>query len=114
MLSNLVSALGMLFTVVLILFLAYWTSRWVASHGVPGPPAPGGGDAFRILARLPVGRGAYLLLVRVREDCLLLGVTEQRVTLLKEWTGEEADAWTFDAPSPDNGFWQALQKFKGR
>ena len=67
-----------------------------------------GNENFRVAARLGVGRNAALVVVRVGERCLLLGVTEQNVTLLKEWEGEEADAWLTEIPS-DNGFLNVLR-----
>ena len=109
--GNLLSALGMLSVTVLILVLAYWTSRWVGSHGAPGPsgwPGSMGNANLRILARVGVGRSACLLVVRVRERCLLLGVTDGSITLLKEWEGEEADAWLTQAPA-DNAFLGVLR-----
>ena len=98
----------MLSTVILILTLAYWTSRWVASHGAPGASGWNGGGVFRVIGRIAVGRSAALTLVRVGERCLLLGVTEHHITLLKEWDGGEFDAFLNDMP-PDNGFLDALR-----
>ncbi len=111
MAGTLWSALGMLFVTVLILLLAYWTSRWVGAHGAPGASGWTGGpdsEQFRVLARMVVGRSACLLIVRVRERCLLLGVTEGNIALLKEWEGAEADAWLTEFPA-DNGFMGVLR-----
>ena len=104
--GNLWSALGALFVTVLILVAAYWTSRWVGVHGTPGASGwPGGmeNENLRVLARTGVGRNACLMVVRVRDRCLLLGVTESNISLLKEWEGEEAEAWATEFPA-DNGF----------
>ena len=67
-----------------------------------------GNENFRVAARLGVGRNAALVVVRVGERCLLLGVTEQNITLLKEWEGEEVYAWLTELPS-DNGFLNVLR-----
>ena len=110
--GNLLSALGMLSMTILILILAYWTSRWVGVHGAPGGsgwPGGMGTDNFRIVARLGAGRNAALLIVRAGERCLLLGVTEHEITLLKEWEGEEAEAWLTEA-APDDGFLNVLRE----
>ena len=101
-------ALGMLFTTVLILALAYLTSRWIATHGAPGGAGGCGGENFRVLTRIGVGRDASLLVLYVRGRCLLLGVTEHNITLLKEWEGEDAEAWLSDAPA-DAGFMGVLR-----
>lgn len=111
MAENLWSALGMLSMTVLILILAYWTSRWIGTHGAPGAsgwPVGQGNGRLRVLARLGVGRNAALLVVRVDGRCLLLGVSEHQITLLKEWDGDEADAWTAETP-PENGFLNLLR-----
>jgi flagellar biosynthetic protein FliO len=102
----------MLSVTVLILALAYWTSRWIGVHAAPGRagwPGSMGGDGLRVLARLEVGRGERLLVVRVRERCLLLGVTEHQIALLKEWEGEEADAWLTETPSAEGAFLGVLR-----
>lgn len=102
-------ALGMLFTTILILALAYLTSRWIATHGAPGGTSwTGGGENFRVLTRIGVGRDASLLVLYARGRCLLLGVTEHNITLLKEWEGEDAEAWLSDAPT-DAGFLGVLR-----
>lgn len=111
MVGTLWRALGMLFTTVLILVLAYLTSRWIATHGVPGGTSwtgGYGGENFRVLTRIGVGRDASLLVLYVRGRCLLLGVTEHNITLLKEWEGEDAEAWLSDTP-PDAGFLGVLR-----
>ncbi len=112
MAANLISALGMLFTTVFILVLAYVTSRWIAAHGAPGTGTwaglNGGGENFRVLSRIGVGRNASLLVLYARGRCMLLGVTEQNITLLKEWEGEEAEAWLSETP-PDAGFLGVLR-----
>ena len=102
----------MLFTTVLILILAYLTSRWIATHGTPGGNTwtglNGGGENFRVLSRIGVGRGASLLILYAQGRCMLLGVTEHHITLLKEWEGEDAEAWLSETP-PDAGFLGVLR-----
>lgn len=85
------SLIGMLAAVLAILALAYWTTRAVGRHGggIPG----GAGERLRVLCRLSLGRDGALVLVRLQERCLLLGVTEHGVTLLKELEGDEAAEW---------------------
>lgn len=54
-----------------------------------------GGGALAVLARQPLGRNASVAVVRVGERALVIGVTEQSVTLLGE-----SDAASF-APDVD-------------
>ena len=92
---GLLEAVGMLVTVILILVLAWWTTRWISARGISGGnalPVGAGGGSLEVVERLAVGRTASLLLLRTGDRYCLLGVTEGQITLLKEWQGEEA-AW---------------------
>ena len=84
--------MGMLAATVIILFLAWAASRWIAQRG--GASGFGGTEEFRILYQLPLGRTERLVILRAGTRCYLLGVTESNITLLKEWDGEEAEIWT--------------------
>lgn len=92
------SLLGMLAIVVLVLILAYWATRWIGAYGARASGTgfrtlAGGAGRFRILAQLSLGRAERLVLARVGDRCYLLGVTANRITLLRELEGEEAAAW---------------------
>ena len=94
--NNFWSLLGVLAVIVLILYLAYFATRWIGTHSVPGGPGTlraGGAGDLRILGQLGVGRNERLVLVRLSERCYLLGVTEHQITLLRELDGEEAAPW---------------------
>ena len=95
--GNFWSLLGILAVVVLILYLAYVSTKWIGTHSMPGGTgtlrANGGAEQFRILAQLGVGRNERLVLVRLNERCYLLGVTEHRITLLRELEDDEAAQW---------------------
>ncbi len=97
------SLLGMFLVVVVILALAWAATRYLGALSLPAT-GMGGPEEFRILAQMAVGRNERLLLVRLGEECCLLGVTEDRITLLRQWTGEEAQRWmrlTRKDPPPD-------------
>ncbi len=94
--DNFWSLLGILAVVILILWFAYYATKWIGTHGVPGGAAAcpgGGGGKLRILGQLGVGRNERLVLVRLNERCYLLGVTEHQITLLRELDGDEAAQW---------------------
>ena len=87
MLRDIWSLFEMLLAVVLILFLAYWASRWVGAGGLNrvSMKLPVSNTAeLRVLCQISLGRDQRLLLVGLREQCFLLGVTAQQITLLKE------------------------------
>lgn len=91
--GQILSVLGMIFAIAAILGLAYWFTRYVAGRAF----APGAGAAqtseFSVLAQLMLGKGQRLLVVRIGERCLLLGVCAESISLLAELTEEEAAAW---------------------
>ena len=70
-----------------------------------------GGGTLRVLGQLGVGRSERLVLVQLDERCFLLGVTEHRITLLRELEGEEAAVWlSQSSPAPAPGFAELLGK----
>lgn len=113
--SNFWSLLGVLGAVILILYLAYAATKWIGTHSAPGGAVTlrTGGDArLRILAQLGVGRNERLVLVRLDERCYLLGVTEHRITLLRELEGDEAARWLAESESVPEvpGFLEILSR----
>ena len=114
--SNFWSALGVLAVVVLILYFSYVATKWIGTHSMPGGNgmlrANGGAERFRILAQLGVGRNERLVLVRLDERCYLLGVTEHRITLLRELEGDEAARWLAESESVPEvpGFLEILSR----
>lgn len=92
--GSVASLLGMLLTVVIVLALAYWCTRFVARRGLPGiTGSQAGGDKLQVLWQMGVGKDQRLLLVRLCKRCLLLGVTAGGISVLTELTEEEAAAW---------------------
>ena len=70
----------------------------------------GGGERFKVLTRLSLGREQSLALVQAGERYLLLGVTPSGVSLVAELTQEEAQALyaSPDQPAPPS-FREALR-----
>ena len=104
--------IGMLAAAALILALAYWTTKWVASRGLGGFSAGSmsvGSARFHVLGQIGLGRGERLVLVRLEDRCYLLGVTSGSITLLKELEGDEAKSWLAEAEgNPSPGFLEIL------
>ena len=97
------SLLGVLAVVVLILYLAYFATRWIGTRSAPGGSGTlrvSGNEKLRILGQLGVGRNERLVLVRVGDRCCLLGVTEHQITLLRELDGDEAAEWLAHGEQP--------------
>lgn len=89
---NVFSLLGMLVTVILILLLAYWVTRFIGQKGLWAGGGQNGGE-MQVLWQLSLGKGERLVLVRLHKRCLLLGVSGGGITVLTELTEEEAALW---------------------
>ena len=90
--GSVASLVGMLLTTVAVLALAYLVTRWVAQRGTSGLPGPAGQD-LKVLWQVSLGKAERLVLVRLDQRCLLLGVTSGGISLLAELTEEEAAKW---------------------
>ncbi len=112
--QNILTLLGMLVAVAAVLVLAWATTRWIAKRGMGGRFAAGPGSGrFHVLRQLNLGQGERLVLVRLGERCLLLGVTQRRISLLHELSETEAEEWlseTEGESAAPPSFWEALQK----
>lgn len=76
-----------LIIMVVFFYLAWAFTRFVASNG----SFNGRGKYITVLERFPVGRDSYLLLVKNFDKLLLIGVTPQGMTTLRELPVEQAD-----------------------
>lgn len=105
--AALASFLWMLVCVVLIAGLAYWFTKYVVGRGTFGVLT--GKGRMEVLDRLPLGRDQSVVLARVGERYLLLGAGTAGITLLAEFTAEEAASWRPAQASEGNpGFREAL------
>ncbi|MBD5147369.1 MAG: flagellar biosynthetic protein FliO [Oscillibacter sp.] len=93
------SLLWLLVSVVLVIGLAYWFTRYVAGRGLLGPGQKGRG--MEILAQLSLGRDQRLALAQVGGRYFLLGITAGQITTLAEFTKEEAALWQERPEVPD-------------
>lgn len=116
------SLLWMIVSVVVIIALAYWFTKYVAGRGglgAFGPLKAGGG--LEVLAQLPLGRDQKLIVAQAGERFFLLGVTASDISMLAEFTAEEAALWRKSAETENKSetasFRQALDtvlRQKGR
>jgi len=91
--ENVWALLGMLLVMVVILVLAWWTTRLVASRGIPGFSENGKGQPLQILGQMNLGRSERLVLVQLGKRCVLLGVTTNSINFLLELSEEETQQW---------------------
>lgn len=112
--NELFSLLWVLVSLVVVIGLAYWFTKHVVGKG--GLGFLGGAqktDAIQVISRTAVGKDQQLLLAKVGERYFLLGVTGGGISLVAEFSPEEAQAWNKPA-SPQTGeqppsFSEALQ-----
>jgi flagellar protein FliO/FliZ len=87
--ATLLTTLGYLCLLLGVMFLAYYLLKRL---GIQGWGAHGGKDGPRLISRLALGARQSVTVVRFRDRDLLLGVTEDRVSLLADVeAGEDED-----------------------
>lgn len=99
--SIVASFLWLIIMILVIIALAYWFTRYMAGHGAFGVVARLGGG-LEVLAQLPMGRDQRLVVVQAGERYFLLGVTAAEITLLTEFTEEEAAVWKQQSNAASN------------
>ncbi len=66
-----------------------------------------GGENFQIVSRFPLGERKYLFLVRIGKELILLGVTPQNITFIKEM---EVDNFFVQSSNEESNFLKVLKK----
>ena len=79
-----IQAVGILFLLVAVLWLAVWLARRFGKFNFMPRPGSLPRDALVMEAQLPLGPRKGLMVVRFLNKRLLLGVTDQQITLLTE------------------------------
>ena len=83
---SVLTTLGYLCLLLGIIFLAYWLLKRLGIQGVGMRSGRGGPQ---LLSRMMLGTRQSLIVVRYRERDLLVGVTEQNITLISEDLADE-------------------------
>ncbi len=107
--SNIFSALGTLALIVLIFIGAYWFTKLLGKHY--GGRATGTSSSMKVLERMSLGSNCGLIIVRIHDKVLLLGITQQQITLLQELDAEQyPDKGPSTAPMGKGQFSEILKK----
>ena len=85
--------LWLLIAVVLVMGLAYLTTRYVAGNYSPMSPRGKNGKLLSVVEQTYMGRDRQILLVQAGDRYFLLGNTPAGITTLAEFTAEEVEAW---------------------
>lgn len=95
---------GALVAIMFVIFLAYLTTRFFSGTYKLKQQ----GKAVKVLEATSLGPKKQLVLSKVGDRYLLLGVTDQQITRLAEFTEEELQYQ--EVPVDQEGFLQTLQK----
>lgn len=101
--------LWMLAAVIVILYLSYRCSRYIASRSGCISFSGKTGNGIEVLSRLPLAQDKQLILVQVGTRYLLLGVSPAGIVLITELTEEEAKATQSDIPEKPPSFADVLR-----
>lgn len=105
--SNAFSLLWLTACVVVILLLAYVCTRFLANR-TGGTTQPG--RRIQVVEQQLLGKDQKLVLARVGERWFLLGIAPSGVSLVAEFTAEEAASWQGEALEERPTFWEAVVK----
>ena len=83
---EILSAIGVIVVLVLVMFLAYYATKWLGKkHMVQG----GSSRNMEVLERIALGPDRQLMIVRVGEKHMLLGVTAQHIEFICDIAPED-------------------------
>jgi flagellar biosynthetic protein FliO len=102
------SILTPLLAVIIVIFGAYWTAKWMGRHH----NAYSSGRQIQVLERVMLARDTYLALIKVGGRTHLMSVGAGRVELLREL--EQQELAGVEAKRPGNDFFGTLIKSMGK
>lgn len=102
--ATILSLIVTIIAIVFICFLAWFVTRFVASRGNTGIK----NGNIRVIEKIVISRDSCIMLVKIVDKVLLVGVTPQGMTTLKEF---DADMVTLaEEPPKAESFAQALRQ----
>jgi len=93
--GTILATLGYLCLLLGVIFFAYWLLKRLGFHGMGMRSGKG---APHLLTRLMLGNRQSVAVVRYRDKDMVLGVTEEQITLLREFNADEDASETEEAP----------------
>lgn len=104
-----ISMVSALLIVILILILAYYSTRWLGQHY----NTTRAGRYMTVLDQITVGPDRYLMIVRIKgeEECFLIGSSPQEICVLARLEGEYEDV-SFSPLISKNQFAELLKKYQ--
>lgn len=106
--KDIFATVGMLVVMVLVFVGAYYASRMLAQHYQSGGGRSGN---VKILERTAIGQNTWLVLVQVRGQVHLLGVTQKQITCLSTFPEDKIESLP-QQDLPTVNFKEILRKFR--
>ena len=85
MIENFLTLLGALLLVMLVIFLSYYATKYLAK----GASKINGATHMKVMDRIVLGQDRALLIVRIGASYYLIGSSDQSISLLKELNPDE-------------------------
>lgn len=114
LLDGIMRTLGAVLSLALVLGCAYVLLRWI-NRRVPGMSG-GSGRLIQVLDRVSVGRSGSILLVRIKDKVMLLGISDHAVEKLCEFDDPDETMVlpkAEDLPSFSQALKDAAKRFTG-
>lgn len=93
MIGDIISFISMIFSVALICIVAYFATRYLGRFGAVSKQK--GDTKMRIYERLAIAPNKYLLLVKLGDKWCVLGVSNDRISLITEIDKCQTEEWDF-------------------
>lgn len=95
--EDILSIVSMLLTVIAVLLMAYFFTRYIAGRSPGGMRTQGGKKQLRVIEQVSLGREQRVAVVQVGERYFVLGITSSNVNKLAELTEEERTLWQMES-----------------
>lgn len=105
--SNIAELFGLLLVFVLILVLAYYTSKWVGKNGAGMVTKS---QNITIIETLRLSQTKYLQIIKVANKYIVIAVSKDHVEYLTEIDGDQLDS--FEGVTQTPSFKEILSKIK--
>lgn len=104
------SAISIMILFVLVLFGAYFTTRFLAKHQSNRMK----NCHLKIIEAIQVGPGKTVQLMKIGDEFIAIGVTKDKITYLKSIDQEHLDLKSIEEGSQIQPFNHYLEKFRNR
>lgn len=93
MLEDILSLIGMVFSIALICFLAYFVTKKLGVTSLPNMQNQGG-KKMRVCERLALSANKSVVLVKIGDEFFVIGVSNENLSLIAKLDKEQTKDWT--------------------